>query len=49
MLLNKFLGLKEIDRFVPDLIIDDGYEFSSFGFQARALHLPSTPKVRLKS
>jgi len=37
---NQFFGLKEANRFVPDLIIEDGYDFSSFGFQAKTLHLP---------
>ena len=44
VLSNQFFGLKEVDRFVPDLTIDDGYDFSSFGFQAKALHLPGHTK-----
>ena len=41
---NQFFGLKEADRFSPDLAIEDGYEFSSFGFQAKVLHLPGHTK-----
>jgi len=41
---NQFFGLKEVDRFVPDLTIEDGYDFSSFGFQAKALNLPGHTK-----
>ena len=44
VLSNQFFGLKEIDRFVPDLTIEDGYDFSSFGFQAKVLHLPGHTK-----
>ena len=44
VLSNQFFGLKEVDRFVPDLTIEDGYDFSSFGFQAKALHLPGHTK-----
>ena len=38
--LNRFFSIKEPDRFTPDLTIEDGYDFSSFGFESRALHLP---------
>ena len=44
VLSNQFFGLKEVDRFVPDLTIEEGYDFSSFGFQAKALHLPGHTK-----
>jgi len=37
---NLFFSLKETDRFVPDLHVEDGYDFSEFGFEAKALHLP---------
>jgi len=48
MLSNHFFGLKEADRFIPDLTIEDGYELSSFGFQAKALHLPGHTKGSLE-
>jgi len=37
---NRFFGINEPDRFTPDLTIEDGYDFSPFGFESRALHLP---------
>ena len=41
---NLFFGLKETDRFVPDLYVEDGYVFNEFGFNAKALHLPDHSK-----
>ena len=35
-----FAGLTRSGRFVPDIYIEDGYDFSEYGFDARALHLP---------
>jgi hydroxyacylglutathione hydrolase len=35
-----YAGLSKSDRFIPDLYIEDGYDFSEYGFDARALHLP---------
>jgi glyoxylase-like metal-dependent hydrolase (beta-lactamase superfamily II) len=32
------------DRFEPDLYIEDGYDFSDFGFDARALSIPGHSK-----
>ncbi len=37
---NRFFGLKEADRFVPDITIKDGYDFSEWGWEARVIHLP---------
>ena len=45
---NQFFGLKEADRFVPDLTIEDGYDFSEFGLRAKALHLPGHTKGSLE-
>jgi len=39
ILSNIFFGLKEVDRFVPDLYVEDGYDFSEYGFNAKVLHL----------
>ena len=44
VLSNQFFGLKKSDRFNPDLTIEDGYDFSSFGFKAKVLHLPGHTK-----
>lgn len=35
-----FLGLGKADRFTPDLTVEDGYDFSAYGLDARAVHLP---------
>jgi glyoxylase-like metal-dependent hydrolase (beta-lactamase superfamily II) len=35
-----FLGFSESNRFVPDLYVDDGYDLSEFGFEAKVLSLP---------
>jgi glyoxylase-like metal-dependent hydrolase (beta-lactamase superfamily II) len=29
-----------VDRFTPDLLIDEGYDLSSHGFDFRVLHIP---------
>ena len=33
-------GLTKSCRFTPDIYIEEGYDFSEYGFDARALHLP---------
>ena len=33
-------GFGKAQRFEPDLRIDDGYDLSSYGFDARVLHIP---------
>lgn len=35
-----FFTLKESDRFIPDIFVDEGYALSAHGFDARVLHLP---------
>ncbi len=35
-----FFRLSESDRFKPDLLIEDGYDLSEYGFDARVLHIP---------
>ena len=37
---NRFFGINKPDRFTPDLTIEDGYDFTPYGFNARVLHLP---------
>lgn len=39
-IVNRFFGLKERDRFVPDIALEDGYNFQAFGWKARVIHLP---------
>jgi len=44
LITNKLLGLNKSDRFKPDFCIEDGYDFSEFGFEAKVLHLPGHSK-----
>ena len=37
-------GLKKTDRFTPDMYIDDGYDFSEFGLDAKVIYLPGHSK-----
>lgn len=37
-------GLKKTDRFMPDMHIDDGYDFSEFGLDAKVIYLPGHSK-----
>ncbi len=37
---NRFFGLKESDRFIPDITIKDGVDLAEFGWDARVMHLP---------
>jgi hydroxyacylglutathione hydrolase len=37
-------GLKKTDRFTPDMHIDDGYDFSEFGLDAKVIYLPGHSK-----
>jgi len=39
-----FLKLGKSDRFTPDLYVDDGYDLSGYGFNARVLHVPGHSK-----
>jgi hydroxyacylglutathione hydrolase len=34
------LHVKKADRFKPDLLVDDGWDFSAFGFGAKVVHIP---------
>lgn len=35
-----FFGLKKSDRFKPDLLIEDGFNLTGFGFNATIIHIP---------
>jgi hydroxyacylglutathione hydrolase len=37
-------NLKEDDRFTPDIFIEDGYDLSIFGFDARVIYIPGHSK-----
>jgi glyoxylase-like metal-dependent hydrolase (beta-lactamase superfamily II) len=39
-----FFRLSKSDRFTPDLYVDDGYDLSGYGFNARVLHIPGHSK-----
>jgi len=39
-----FIRLSKSDRFKPDLYIDEGYDFSGCGFDARVLDIPGHSK-----
>jgi glyoxylase-like metal-dependent hydrolase (beta-lactamase superfamily II) len=39
-----FFKLSKSDRFKPDLCIDDGYDFSGYGFDAKVLDIPGHSK-----
>ena len=39
-----FFRLRKSDRFNPDLYIEDGYDFSGYGFDAKVIHLPGHSK-----
>ena len=40
----KLFRLRKSDRFIPDIYIDDEYDFSSYGFDAKILELPGHSK-----
>ena len=39
-----FFRLRKPDRFKADLYVDNGYDFSEYGFDAKALHIPGHSK-----
>jgi len=41
---DSFFSLSKSDRFKPDLYIEDGYDFSGYGFDAKVLQLPGHSK-----
>jgi len=44
IIFDLFFGLSKSDRFNPDLYIEDGYDFSGIGFDAKVLQLPGHSK-----
>jgi len=40
VVLPLFVRSGEFERFAPDFTIDEGYDFSEYEFEAKALHLP---------
>ena len=44
IIFDLFFGLSKSDRFKPDLYIEDGYDFSGYGFDAKASHIPGHSK-----
>ncbi len=39
-----FFGLRKSDKFKADLFIEDGYDFSEYGFDAKVRHIPGHSK-----
>jgi hydroxyacylglutathione hydrolase len=39
-LISPFMGLAKNDRFKPDFYVDDGYDLSQYGLDARIIHIP---------
>ncbi|MBU7015971.1 MAG: MBL fold metallo-hydrolase, partial [Theionarchaea archaeon] len=39
-----FFGLSKSDRFSPDLYVEDGYDLSEYGFDAKVIHIPGHSK-----
>jgi glyoxylase-like metal-dependent hydrolase (beta-lactamase superfamily II) len=39
-MLSLFVNSGKFERFSPDFTIDEGYDFSEYGFDARVLHIP---------
>jgi hydroxyacylglutathione hydrolase len=44
MISKLFFRLSKSDRFKPDLYIDEGYDFSGYGFDAKVLDIPGHSK-----
>jgi glyoxylase-like metal-dependent hydrolase (beta-lactamase superfamily II) len=44
MLTSVFFGFGKSERFKPDLYVDDGYDLSKYGFDAKVLHIPGHSK-----
>ena len=43
-LFGRLMGLSMSDRFAPDICVEDGNDFSAYGFDATVLHLPGHSK-----
>ena len=44
MFISIFLRFGRSERFKPDFYIEDGYDFSEFGLDAKVLHIPGHSK-----
>ena len=44
MMINILYGFGKSKRFKPDFYIEDGYDFSEYGLNAKALHIPGHSK-----
>jgi len=44
ILTSIFFGFGKSERFKPDLYIDDGYDLSAYGLDAKVLHIPGHSK-----
>ena len=44
LIFRLFFRLGESDRFEPDLYVDDGFDFSEYGFDAKVVHIPGHSK-----
>jgi glyoxylase-like metal-dependent hydrolase (beta-lactamase superfamily II) len=44
MMVPILFGFGKSDRFKPDLYIEDGYDLSEYGFDAKILHIPGHSK-----
>ncbi|MFC2032146.1 ATP-binding protein [Chloroflexota bacterium] len=44
MIINRFFGFNKSKRFKPDLYVEDEFNFSEYGFNAKALHIPGHSK-----
>jgi len=34
------MGLGKSDRFIPDFYVDDGFDLSEYGWEAKVVHIP---------
>lgn len=44
VILKVFFGLSKSDRFKPDVYVDDGYDLSEYGIDAKIVHIPGHSK-----
>jgi glyoxylase-like metal-dependent hydrolase (beta-lactamase superfamily II) len=44
ILVNAIFRLKKSDRFKPDVYVEDGYDLSAYGLDAKVLHIPGHSK-----
>lgn len=39
-IISPLMGLGKSDRFIPDFYVDDGYDLSEYGWEAKVVHIP---------